>query len=72
MCLDHIRNKGEAGTVEHVLNLPVLFLLTVPRQCFFCGSFLLFVFRVCFAILSYRFITALWSPVRKELISWLS
>ena len=23
------------------------FLLTVPRQCFFCGSFLLFMFYVC-------------------------
>ena len=30
------------------------FLLTVPRRCFFCGSFLLFMFHVCFcyAVLS--------------------
>ena len=25
----------------------VIFLLTIPRRCFFCGSFLLFVFCVC-------------------------
>ena len=29
-----------------------IFLLTVPRRCFFCGSFLLFMFRVCHAFLS--------------------
>ena len=28
------------------------FLLTVPRRCFFCGSLLLFVFRVCVFFLS--------------------
>ena len=26
----------------------VIFLLTVPRQCFFCRSFLLFMFNICF------------------------
>ena len=30
----------------------MLFLLTVPRRCFFCGSFLLFVCRVCRIFLS--------------------
>ena len=30
------------------------FLLTIPRQCFFCGSFLLFMFCVCHAILSFH------------------
>ena len=29
-----------------------IFLLTVPRRCFFRGSFLLFMFRVCHAFLS--------------------
>ena len=29
-----------------------MFLLTVPRQCFFCGAHLLFMFRVCHAFLS--------------------
>ena len=29
-----------------------VFLLTVPRQCIFCGSFLLFMFCVCHAFLS--------------------
>ena len=41
----HIRNKGEVGTVKLVL-------LAVPKGCFFCGSFLLFMFRVCHAFLS--------------------
>ena len=32
----------------------VIVLLSVPRQCFFCGSFLLFMFHVClcYAVLS--------------------
>ena len=29
-----------------------VFLLTIPWRCFFCGSFLLLMFRVCHAILS--------------------
>ena len=29
-----------------------VFILTVPRRCFFCGSFLLAVFRVCRVSLS--------------------
>ena len=29
-----------------------VFLLTFPWRCFFCGSFLLLMFRVCHAILS--------------------
>ena len=38
---------------ETSLSHPVIFLLTVPRRCFFCGSLLLFVFvfacwYVCF------------------------
>ena len=49
-----------------------LFLLTVPRQSFFCGSFLFFIFRICHAMLSCLFIVAMWSPVGKGLGSWLS
>ena len=49
-------------------------LLTVPMQCFFCGSFLLFVFRDC---LSYCLISRSvpWSLVVtfwERLTSWLS
>ena len=44
-----------------------LFLLTVPRRCFFCGSFSLFVFRVC---LSYCLVFSL--QAGKGLTSWLS
>ena len=41
--------------MQQVLSPPVkIFLLTVPRQCFFCGSFLLFIFHVCHAFLSVR------------------
>ena len=29
-----------------------VFLLTIPWRCFFCGSFMLLMFRVCHAILS--------------------
>ena len=38
---------------ERRLDLKVyVFLLTFPWRCFFCGSFLLLMFRVCHAILS--------------------
>ena len=49
-----------------------LFLLTVPRQCFFCGSFMLFpnLFLLCFR--ARLFIDALWSPAGKELTSLIS
>ena len=50
--------------------LHVQFLLTVPGRCFFCRSFLLFMFRVCHAFLSV--IAALWSPLGKGMTSWLS
>ena len=39
-------------------------MLAVPMRFFFCGSFLLFVFRVF--MLSCPFIAALWSPAGKE------
>ena len=40
----------------------------VPRRCFFCGSFILFMFRVWHAF----FNAALWSPAGKGLTAWLS
>ena len=42
--------------------------LTVPRRCFFCGSFMLFLSCFCYARL---LIDALWSPAGKGLTSWL-
>ena len=48
--LIHFRIKGEVGTVKHLR--PSSFLLTIPRWCFFCGSFLLFEFHVSYAVLS--------------------
>ena len=67
MCLDPHQNfKCE---VEISLSPPVIFLLTIPRRYFFCGSFY-FVF--VFAILSCLCHSALWSPAVKMLTSWLS
>ena len=39
--LIHIRING-----DHGLSPPVNYLLTIPRRCGFCGSFLLFMFHV--------------------------
>ena len=44
--LIHIRIKGEVGNIKMFMPSSI-FLLTVPRWCFFCGSFLLIVFCVC-------------------------
>ena len=41
------------------------FLLTVPRLCFFCGSFLLFSFHFWLHYTVFFFLTALWSPAGK-------
>ena len=54
--LVHIRTRARLALWETSLIPPVkvfllpqlkVFLLTVPRRCFFCGSFLLVMFRVC-------------------------
>ena len=45
-----------------------IFLLTVPRRYFFCGSF---VFCLLIVRLSRLFIAAFWSPAGKGLTSWL-
>ena len=48
-----------------------IIVLTVPRRCFFCESFMLFLScRYCFP--ARLFIDALWSPAGKRLTSWLS
>ena len=44
---------GATSMLERRLDLKVyVFLLTIPWRCFFCGSFLLLMFRGCHAILS--------------------
>ena len=44
---------GATSMWERRLDLIVyVFLLTIPWRCFFCGYFLLLMFRVCLAILS--------------------
>ena len=46
-------NLGRGWYCETSLSPPVkIFLLAVPRRCFFCRSFLLFMFRVCHGFLS--------------------
>ena len=50
LVLIYIRNKCEVGTVKQALRRKKI--LTAPRCCFFCGSFLLFVFCVCHNVLS--------------------
>ena len=56
MCHDPHLNWGwgwRRETTKFSLSPPVeIFLLTVPRRCFFCGSFLLFMFCVCHAFFS--------------------
>ena len=48
--LIHIRNKGEVSTIKFYIKPSSKSILpTVPRRCFFCGSFLLFLFCVCHA-----------------------
>ena len=51
---------------ETILSPPVLFLLTVPKQYFFCG------FGFVFDILSSLCLAVLWSPDGKGMISCLS
>ena len=70
--LIHIRTKGEVGApFNRVKPSSKIFLLTVPRRCYFCGSFMLFL--SCFVMFHARlFVDALWSPAGKRLTSWLS
>ena len=50
----------------------IIFLLTVPRRCFFLWTIYLLsvLFLLCFR--ARLFIDALWSPAGKGLSSWLS
>ena len=50
-----MRQKKQAHDLYHKTSLiPSVKILTVPRRCFFCGLCLLFMFRVCHAVLSVR------------------
>ena len=70
--LIHILTKGEVGApLNRLKPSSKIFLLTVPRWCFFYGVFMLF----CFALLCFHarlFVDALCSPAGKRLPSWLS
>ena len=70
ICLDPHQKYGLGWYSQTCLSLPVLFVLTVPRWFYFCGSFLLCV--SCLSILlACLFLIALWSPAGKGLTSWL-
>ena len=48
--LIHIWTKGEVGRPWNQFKpSSKIFLLTIPRQCFFCGSFMLFLSCFCYA-----------------------
>ena len=69
--LIHITSKCEFSTTKHCSNRPV-FLLTVPRWCFFFGSFVVICGSGLSAIVPCIFLAALSSSVGKGLISWHS
>ena len=48
-----------------------VFLLTVPRRCFFCGSSVLFMFSVCHFFLSVHFGLVVTRLKRADLLSLL-
>ena len=53
--LIHIWTKGEVGVpLNRFKPSSKIFLLTVPRRCFFCGSFVLFM--SCFVMLSCTYV----------------
>ena len=70
--LVHIYIKGEVGAVKLVISTIKMVLLTVPRRCFFCGSFMLFLSCSLLYFRARLFIDSLWSPAGKKLTSWLS
>ena len=50
--LIHILTKGEVGVpLNKFRPSSKIFFLTVPRRCFFCGSFMLFLSCFCYAIM---------------------
>ena len=48
-----------------------IFLLTVPRRCFFYGSFMLVLSCFLLCLRAHLFIDVLCSPAGKRLTSWL-
>ena len=68
--LIHIWTKGEVGVQWNGFKpSSKIFLLTVPRGYFFCGS--MCYLCLVLVMLSRLFIAALWSPEGKGLTSWL-
>ena len=63
--LIHIWTKDEVGAPLNQFKPSVL--LTVPRRCFFCGSFMIFL--SCFVMLSRTSVDALRSPAGEGLTS---
>ena len=73
ICLDAYKIYGWGWPrYRQICFRPPVFLLTVPRRSFFCGSFFVICVLCVFVILSCMLLAAFWSPVGKVLISWLS
>ena len=70
--LIHIWTRGEVGALlDRFKPASKLFLLAIPRRCFFCVSFML----CCLVLLCFHarlFVDALWSPAGKGETLWLS
>ena len=71
--LIHIRTKGEVGApLNQFKPSSRIFLLTVPRRCFFCGSFMLFlscfVMHSCTSVFLYLVVTCWESAVLLALV----
>ena len=67
--LIHTLYKGEFGApLNRFKPYSKIFLLTVPRRCFFLWIIMLFL--LCFH--AYLFVDALWSAAGNDLTSWLS
>ena len=66
--LIHIWTKGEVGApLNRFKPSSKIFLLTVPRRCFICGSFMFLSVLFCYA-----FMHVSWSPAGKGLTFGLS
>ena len=66
------RSELRVGIVPLKCLSPQYFLLIIPRQCFSCGSSLLFMFLVGCCYIFCLFLATLWSPAGKGLASWLT
>ena len=72
MCLIHIRNRGEVGTVQHVWALQWVFTDRSSAVLLLWILFDFYVSRLSFIKLSFLFLAPLWSPAGNGLTSLIS